>query len=166
MGSTTHLNWWLPDFWTINSMSPYQLVSLAGFLNQKKPSTVAPSIIFFLGLSCSLEKRPEASVVLPAKTMARCSVNKQKLKCQGIWKNVSTIIANYVKEMLFLVSTNLRSRFGPWNKSLKLYVSYQIGVVPKIGVAQNGKFIQIHLNPMKVDDLGVPLFLETPKCNT
>ncbi len=36
---------------------------------------------------------------------------------------------------------------------------FNIGVFPKIGVPQNGWFII--KNPIKMDDLGVPLFLET-----
>ena len=49
------------------------------------------------------------------------------------------------------------------SKTFHLEVQSTIWVFPKIGVPQNGWFImEKPKNPIKMDDLGVPLFLETP----
>ena len=52
-------------------------------------------------------------------------------------------------------------RFSWWQNGQNYFEGHPpIWVFPKIGVPQNGRFIVE--NPIKMDDLGVPLSLEIP----
>ena len=62
---------------------------------------------------------------------------------------VSALTAHLDTKRTFLKKNNRRSCF-----------LRSIWVFPKIGIPQNGWFIM--KNHIKIDDLGVPLFLETP----
>ena len=54
------------------------------------------------------------------------------------------------------------SRISPHWANPALFSTFADGCFQKIGVPQNGWFIRG--NPIKMDDLRVPLFLETPRC--
>ena len=95
-----------------------------------------------------------------------------------VWGAVQTTLpcgSNSWRHLLYCNTPQVRARnhvsesLNPWDsqrkRNFKIMCSlhHPKWVFPKIGVPQNGWFIMEH--PIKMDDLGVPLFLETPKFN-
>ena len=85
-------------------------------------------------------------IVLPASSQKR-----------GLWSSLGK---------MFLVVPPERRQLSDYSSKIFIYdlrkkmCLERIWVIPKIGVPQNGWFITE--NPMKMDDLGIPVFLETP----
>ena len=61
---------------------------------------------------------------------------------------------------VILLTTNRLKTASFKNPKKNIYIYIYIWAFPKIGIPQNAWFIME--NPIKMDDLGVPLFLEAP----
>ena len=115
------------------------------------------------GLLPNYSSRFSASWKRPAarKTGGNSCLSCIQVKVKSIRKE------SWMLEDFFVTSRESRSMLadyiyvvcsGDWNEKS----TYSRWMFPKIGVPQNGWFMME--NPIKMDDLGVPLFLETPRC--
>ena len=69
--------------------------------------------------------------------------------------------ADFMLEGARKIGRNRWPMAGNWDAQRDENIE-RMWVFPKKGVPQNGWFIREH--PIRIDDLGVPLFLEPPMC--